>query len=156
MSPSQFKYYIIRPCLHDMKQYSPEAEEIVLGTGLVESNLEYVHQIGGPALGPYQMEPATHDDHWRWLASSNHELFELLNRVLNAVHSRHEQLIYNLWYATAMCRVHYLRVPMPIPEGLHGQAAYWKQYYNTPLGKGTTERYLQVWKQNRADQLAEV
>lgn len=47
--------------------------------------------------------------------------------------------------ALMFCRLHYLRVPSPVPRDLAGQAAYWKQHYNTPLGKGTAEKYLADW-----------
>ena len=54
-----------------------------------------------------------------------------------------EEMTGNLYYATAMCRVHYRRVKEPIPNTVIGQAQYWKRYYNTPLGKGTEENYIQ-------------
>jgi hypothetical protein len=45
-----------------------------------------------------------------------------------------------------MCRVHYLRCPGTIPAGLRAQAEYWKKYYNTPLGAGTVDGYVQAWE----------
>ncbi len=57
-----------------------------------------------------------------------------------------EALAGNLWYAAAMCRVHYYRYPEPIPDHLSGQAALWKQRYNTELGKGTTGDYIANWR----------
>jgi hypothetical protein len=39
-------------------------------------------------------------------------------------------------------RLHYFRVPESIPSSLEDQAAYWKQYYNTPLGAGTPQQYI--------------
>jgi hypothetical protein len=51
------------------------------------------------------------------------------------------------WDRLAMlfCRLHYLRVPAPIPHDLAAQAAYWKLHYNTPLGKGSVEKYIIDW-----------
>ena len=43
---------------------------------------------------------------------------------------------------TAICRIHYWRKPGAIPAEIEGQAAYWKRHYNTPLGRGTVEKYL--------------
>ncbi len=42
--------------------------------------------------------------------------------------------IWNLAYATAMCRVHYLRVPRPLPDAgaVRAMGEYWKRHYNTP------------------------
>ena len=44
-----------------------------------------------------------------------------------------------------LARLHYLRCPGAIPGDVHGQAAYWKQWYNTVAGKGTVEEYLEHW-----------
>jgi len=44
--------------------------------------------------------------------------------------------------AFALTRLKYLLVPEPIPETLIGRAAYWKKYFNTDAGKGTTRDYL--------------
>lgn len=48
--------------------------------------------------------------------------------------------------ACLFARLHYMRVPAPIPLDLHGQAEYWKRYYNTHAGKGTPMKYLADWK----------
>ena len=49
------------------------------------------------------------------------------------------ELVRNLAYATAICRVRYARVPgaLPAAHDIDGLAAYWKAHYNTALGKGT-------------------
>jgi hypothetical protein len=51
----------------------------------------------------------------------------------------------NHFYAAAMCRVFYLRVPERLPQAddSAAMARYWKRYYNTHLGKGTVEGFLQ-------------
>lgn len=53
----------------------------------------------------------------------------------------------NLIYATAMCRVHYRRVPEPLPPAgdLEAQAAYWKAHYNTAAAAdaGTVARFVE-------------
>lgn len=42
---------------------TPAQVRLVLGIGNKETQYRYLHQIGGgPALGPWQMEPATHND----------------------------------------------------------------------------------------------
>ena len=33
----------------------------------------------------------------------------------------------------------------PIPSSLSGQAKYWKQYYNSGLGKGTEQKFINDW-----------
>lgn len=139
----QFRELIVVPALEVLEAHSLAAEELVLGTGIQESRLKYLRQIGGgPAVGLYQMEPATHDDIWDNFLRHK----ESLRRKLESL-SKHRVAIAmasDLWYATAMCRIHYLRKSAPLPpEGdLAAQAAYWKQHYNTPAGAGTTEEYI--------------
>jgi hypothetical protein len=124
--------------------YSLAAEELLLGTACQESQLRYVVQLaGGPALGLFQMEPATHDDIW-----DNFMAYQ--PRVLQAriVRLKAQRMIGNLWYAAAMCRLHYYRVREPIPEvgDLDAQASYWKRHYNTHLGAGTVDEYKASWR----------
>ncbi|MCC3859871.1 hypothetical protein [Pseudemcibacter aquimaris] len=57
-----------------------------------------------------------------------------------------ENLTMNLAFATAAARLQYFRVREPIPETLDGQAAYWKKYWNTKHGKGTTDQYSEHYK----------
>jgi hypothetical protein len=47
-----------------------------------------------------------------------------------------------------MARIHYMRVPAALPKAgdVSGQANYWKQYYNTPLGKGKPQEYIEKWQ----------
>jgi len=42
----------------------------------------------------------------------------------------------------AMCRLHYRRIPKPLPSSPEGQAKYWKKYYNSMAGRGTVEDFL--------------
>ncbi|MEY8241449.1 MAG: hypothetical protein RPT25_13980, partial [Cycloclasticus sp.] len=56
-----------------------------------------------------------------------------------------EQLIVNLSYATAIARVIYYRVPKALPPGndIRALAKYWKTHYNTSLGRGTADEFVQ-------------
>jgi hypothetical protein len=150
----QFREYIIRPALFTIDAHSDAAEELVLGTALQESRLIYIKQLGdGPALGVFQMEPATHNDIWEnYLAYQD----ALTQKVLTLAapnggdHPSPNELIGNLWYACAMCRVHYRRVSDPLPQAgdVPGMASYWKEFYNTHLGAGTEEEYEENWFSN--------
>lgn len=143
----QFREVIIRPALKLIKLWSPEAEELLLGTALQESRLMYLKQLGtGPALGVFQMEPNTHDDIWKNYLGYKPDLAQRVGKLSHSVNA--QSLATDLLYAAAMTRVHYLRVPKALPaEGDYdGQACYWKKYYNTYLGAGTEEEYLEVWE----------
>ena len=145
----QLRQTVIRPVLEEIGAHSQAAENLVLGTALQESNLHYLRQLGdGPARGLYQMEPATHDDIWANYLSYRAELAARVSEFLAENRERTEQLIWNLAYATAMCRVHYMRVPAPLPEAsdIQGMAAYWKQHYNTPLGRGTPQEFAEKYE----------
>lgn len=149
--PDQLLRYVIQPTLVALGADSPAAEALLLGTAAAESRLgRYLHQVGGPALGLYQMEPATHDDIWRhWLPSRPDLRTRLLGWAADAgvAPPPADQMIWDLRYATAMARLHYLRVSSPLPPAADraAQAGYWKEHYNTPLGRGTTQHYLQAW-----------
>lgn len=149
--PTQLLRYVIRPTLAAMGTASAAAEALLLGTAAVESQLgRYLHQAAGPALGIYQMEPATHDDLWRhWLPARPVLRTQLLTWAADTgvLPPPADQLIHDLRYATAMARLHYLRVPAPLPPAadLPALAEYWKRHYNTHLGRGTPEKFLRAW-----------
>ena len=63
MPASQIRSLVIKPALTKINLWSRSAEELILGTAIVESGLTYLKQHGdGPALGLWQVEPATHED----------------------------------------------------------------------------------------------
>ena len=140
----QFRDLIISPTLASIGLYSKSAERLILATALAESNLTYIKQIGGgPALGLFQMEPATERDIWdHYLNRSDRK--ELKKRVKALKFDLDGQMIGNLYYATAMCRIHYFRIKekLPKPDDVSGMARYWKKYYNTPVGAGTEQKFI--------------
>ena len=120
--------------------YSKQAEDLVLMTIAHESNNgEYIRQVNGPALGICQMEPRTHDDIWENFLAYSEELSQTLYGIYTC---EKEELVWNLKYAIAMCRVHYYRVPEALPDDIIGLSKYAKKYYNTEAGKATAEKYL--------------
>ena len=63
LAATQIRSMVIRPALSKINLWSPSAEELVLGTAIVESGLTYIRQWGdGPALGLWQVEPSTRND----------------------------------------------------------------------------------------------
>ncbi|MBF0181341.1 MAG: hypothetical protein HQM03_15065 [Magnetococcales bacterium] len=146
LNPHQLREYIIRPVLQRLDLWSEAAEELVLGTGIQESGLVHLRQLGGgPARGLWQMEPNTHNDIWNNFLHFRNKLgLRILGPYTKPDPMR---LTWDLAYACAMCRVHYLRCPDALPEAgdIDGQARLWKKVYNTPLGAGTVEEYLSNW-----------
>ncbi len=135
MDPVDFHDYVIKPTLDQLGLDQPGASFLLLGTALVESGLDRVRQIGGgPALGVYQMEPATHDDLWQnWLAPRRPELARGVERLVAQWPPGATQLMVNNAYATAMARCLYARRPEPLPAplDLDAHALYWKTHFNT-------------------------
>lgn len=142
----QFRDFIIVPALDQIELYSDAAVELLLGTAIQESRLQYLKQLGGgPALGVFQMEPATHDDIWKNYLKFRKKLALDVGRLAHAINP--QSMATDLLYAAAMCRVHYRRVPKPLPPqgDYEAQAAYWKEHYNTYEGAGTEEEYIENW-----------
>ena len=108
-----------------------------MGTIAVESNLGYwPKQRRGPALGIYQIEPATKDDVVRYAKRA----FPLLSIYLLA--ASEDALVYDLRYATIIARLKYWMVPEPLPRNRHDMANYWKKHYNTCEGKGQIKDFI--------------
>ena len=141
----QLRDNIVKPVLIQTGTYSPAAVNLILGTAAQESQMgRYVRQVGGPALSIYQIEPKTHESLWHDYLRHKPELARRVRRFMVGAEPSNNQLVWNLGYATIMCRVFYLRVPEPLPasDDIDGMARYWKTHYNTSLGKGTVEGFI--------------
>lgn len=160
--PKGFLSGVIRPTLAKIGLPGSAAEDLLVGTALVESGLKYRTQIGGgPALGLFQMEPATHDDIWQNFLRYRTALARMVGALAGPAHGdgsapAAQALTHNDAYACAMARVHYLRnkdaLPMLGKCGDGSQkayvetlAAYWKKHYNTAGGAGTPQKFLAAW-----------
>ena len=155
MQLSSIKRQFIEPALKEIGLYSDTALNLVTGTGLVESGYRVTSQIGGgPALGWFQMEPATHDDCWRNFLAYRKGLAQKILSLLpenlspasSKFHPQASDLIYPA-YAAAMCRVKYLRVPAPLPPNdAQSLSLYHKRYYNTMQGKADAAKNIPLFQ----------
>ena len=152
IDPTQLRHEVVRPALEWIDLYSKAAEDLLMGTAAQESRLQYLKQLGtGPALGIFQMEPATHDDIWDNYLAYNPELASQV-RGLASQHkwtaNPARELVGNLMYAAAMSRVFYRRIKAALPEqgDVAGMARYWKNFYNTSLGAGTEEEFVRNYR----------
>lgn len=137
---------IIASVLKALGLYSKEAEDLIFGTACVESDCgNYRKQINGPALSIYQIEPATLKDVYENFLNYRPELLAKVEALRYKNLSKEDNLINNDEYATAICRVIYLRAKGAIPKTIPGQAQYWKDVYNTASGKGTVRKYMEKW-----------
>lgn len=149
-TPGEFRANVIRPTLEHLGLHSPAAEELLLGTAMQESDLVHRRQIGGgPGRGYFQMEPNTHNDIWENYLKFRSELAAKVKQLLSSpTANRIEELEKNDRYGCAMARVLYRRAPDPLPAAgdVAAMAAYWKKFYNTPLGAGRVQQYIDKWK----------
>ena len=147
MDVAQYREYVVRATLKEFSVWSKEAEDLVVGTALVESGgLKYIKQLNGPALGFIQMEPATYKDLWHnYIAYKEGVTSRAIDYWGINVSMSSELLLTDLKLGAFMCRMHYMRVKSTLPTTLEDQAKYWKDHYNTYLGKGTVDKYLIAW-----------
>tara|TARA_R100000808_G_C2155419_1_gene167840 strand:- start:13971 stop:14420 length:450 start_codon:yes stop_codon:yes gene_type:complete len=137
---------ITKETLKRINLYSEEAVALIMATGSAESGYRHLEQIKGPALGFFQMEPATCRD-----IMENYVVYrpKYKNALITIGFDEADLefcLYTNIAVQAAMCRLHYRRVPkrLPAADDLEGQARYWKKWYNTELGRGTVEHFIKA------------
>ncbi|CAI3948258.1 unnamed protein product [Commensalibacter communis] len=149
------KNEIIQPALDYLGLGGARAINQVTGTFLAEGyagGFTYLKQLGkGPAVGAMQMEPFTYNDIWKnfLLTPKRNHLANLLKNIAGTFNAdsagipKPNTLTGDIFFAAAMCRIFYLRVPtaLPLASDASGMAQYHKKYYNTSLGKA-------VWQDN--------
>tara|TARA_R100001510_G_C7639430_1_gene197136 strand:- start:711 stop:1202 length:492 start_codon:yes stop_codon:yes gene_type:complete len=148
---------VIKDTLEKMgeKYYSNKALSLIYNTGLVESKYKYIMQKGGSniARGHWQCEP--------WVAVSLcNDYLQYRQSLLKKVASisyldwshftnpKEEDwkniLTTNIIAQIVVCRLHYWRVPKPLPRTIQEQSVYWKAYYNSEKGAGTPEHFIKI------------
>jgi hypothetical protein len=146
----QLTEFVIKPALDALQMNSPAAVELMIFTCAVESEGGYyLKQVKGPALGIYQMEPVTHNDIWQnYIKGKGDLIFKLMSNFGCSVQPPEDQLIYDLFYASAMTRIFYERVPAPLPaaDSTISIWNYYKKYYNTDAGKAQPVESIQKYQ----------
>ena len=164
INPYHMRDLIIAPTLRHLGLYSKSAERLLLLTWFHEStvgNFTMLRQVGGgPAIGPYQIEPDTHTDNFKTflnfpgnenlrmrvveLASLFSKSYDEQGKVIIA----HSELVTNFAYATAQARIKYWRVPAPLPApyDVQGIAEYWHKYYCSCGNKSLRDFKTSSWR----------
>lgn len=148
MTPQELRD-IIQDALAPAGLWSENAAELLMATAAQESHLgTYRRQIGGPALGIYQMEPEDFQDIWTNYLAYHPGIATELSRLATTQPPRPVEMVTNDAFATLMARVHYLRAPgaLPAATDLNGLWAYYKQHWNTPLGAATQDQFVANYK----------
>ncbi len=150
ISPIHLRQLIIDPTLKYLDMYSQSASNLLMGTAAQESHMgRFLMQIDGqgrpqgPALGIYQCEGKTHDDIWENYLKFRPSLYDKVASF--SLSTTDQDMVWNLRYATAIARIKYWRDPEPLPQAgdIEGLAHTWKNCYNSKLGKGTVEEYIE-------------
>ena len=126
--------------------YSEDAVELLMLTAAQETHLgKYLWQVNGPALGVFQMEPATYNDIWVNFICYKQPILDAFNDMYGASGVDWKtRMTADLVYQIIMARTFYLRVPAALPskDQPEAMAHYYKKYFNTILGKATPEEAL--------------
>jgi hypothetical protein len=138
----QWKTYVVRPALNllsvaDVRLNAEWAVNQIVGTTKESGGLTYLLQVpNGPAIGPYQMEPATHDDIWVNYLVYQPELRAVVLKLCPLAGKGKASLMFtDMLYATLMCRIDYWRSNVPAPaNSALALATYHKVVYNTSNG----------------------
>lgn len=156
--PKQTKDLIIKVLryLEPEIPFSEKAVDMLMFTAAAESlGGYYLTQVGGPARGIFQMEPATEHDIWENFLKYKPSLAVKIQRLRpdeeTSADLQVSPLMSSMCYSVAMARCHYFRVREGLPRkqdprGLTNIANYWKKHYNTVLGKGDVDEALRKYR----------
>lgn len=163
MNSQQLLDHIIKPTLKYMggNYDSLDARMLLLSTAAIESNCGYyIKQVGGPALGIWQMEPSTHQDinlNCDVLSDDDGEMCAKQSNLYMPYNLEVDNpgLVNNPMYSCFMARLKYSMDPKRLPSynDKHAIYDYYKRIYNTELGASTREKFLTAWDRNGLDKV---
>ena len=106
--------------------------------------------------GPFQFDSVGFEDVKKRFAARKPETVEQLRVETGILWGRvtFEMLEYAPLLGAVLCRAKYYLVPEAIPLDREGRAKYWKKWYNSELGKGTVEHYMDCSARFLGDEIA--
>lgn len=150
INPRDLRRYVIDPMceiLADKASVPHPAfiDDLLIATCAQETHMGvYLHQSGrGPALGIYQMEPATIDDLFGNFITGSSRFKPAIDAVMVPGIDIKDQIIWNLGFATVVARLNYYRVREPLPKTADFDSLwhYYKKYWNSDLGAATPDQF---------------
>ena len=124
--------------------HSEEAVDLIMETGWAESGYRHLEQVGGEAVGFFQIEPYVIGDVWDNHVLYRKHLIEVMYELGFIEQYPVFSVMTNIALQVAFCRLLYRMRPGAIPKTMKGRAKYWKLHYNTPLGRGTVQHYMEA------------
>ena len=135
--------------LKKLDMYSKDALAMVMRTGMAETGFRHLKQMGdGPALGFFQVEPKTIMDTMENYVKYRPKIQDSLSELGYIENDVVYRVMSNIALQVAFCRLKYRRDRFALPKrtDLDKQAEYWKRVYNSALGKGTVEHFIETNK----------
>jgi len=148
INAADFRQFVITPGLAALAPAgipaTKTAADLLMATAANETDLgTWLNQSPGPALGVFQIEPAS-------LTSLVARLSVGQMSALHVIMTPQpiaDQLDGNLVLAAAICRLFYWQVPAPLPpDTVSGLWGYYKTYYNTSAGAATMDGFISALK----------
>ena len=138
---------IVEYALYKVDSFSDDALALVVRTGMAESGYRALkgYGEGNPAIGFWQIEPATMNDMIKnYIHYRSHYKNNLISLGMNFEKDTIMSVMSNMAVQAALCRLHYRRDKHPIPswDNLEDQGKYWKRVYNTIEGRGTVQHFV--------------
>jgi hypothetical protein len=148
IAAADFRSLVIEPALAALApagiRVTNTAADLLMATAAMETDLgTWLSQVGGPALGVFQIEPAT-------LTGLLARLRPAEAKALATVATPQlplAQVESNLVYAAAICRLYYWHDPMLLPpDTVSGLWNIYKAVWNTPAGAATMNDFTTALK----------
>jgi len=130
---------VIRPTLEQLDQWSPAAENLLMGTAAQESQLGFrLHS--NHLKGIYRISESTHQQVWDEFLIRDPETASRLRGLASQqqfLKAPHNELAINLSYATGVAWMIYLRHGFSLPDSdnIPALANCWLDYYASRDGK---------------------
>lgn len=145
----QLRKLVIQPSLQALRLYSIEAEQLLVGTALVESGLSFIAQVPNPiARSIWMIEQPTYNSLRLNLISNQGMAQQALDFLwMDAFPTTHDYLAGNVYAACIFARLKYMSVKKPLPpvDDAEKVARYWSQYYNTRNLDSDVARFIQLY-----------
>ena len=150
MDVDHFRIHVVRDSLKAAGWWSQEIENLILATGVVESNLNMLVQVGGgPARGVFQIEKISFNDVISYIKRDSQKVKAICQACgFSALPEDVNTVIWNLRFAVLITRMFYYRIPDALPTSENALEAYryYKNFYNSYHGAATEEKCLPAFK----------
>jgi hypothetical protein len=148
IAAADFRQFVITPALAALAPagipVAKTAADLLIATAAIETDLgTWLSQVGGPALGVFQIEPATLTGLLALLSPAEAKALASVSTAQTPL----TQVEGNMIYAAAVCRLYYWHDPMPLPANtVAGLWSMYKAVWNTPAGAATIEDFTTALK----------